>query len=224
MNKLLVASLASLAICVSGSAMAGDGSTSWTGLYAGARVDYGFGKTEVTYAGESQPDIKPDGIQGGLKLGGDYQFPNGIVLGLVGDLSLSDVEDTNHYSGTIYGFPASVAAKYKLDYTGTLRARAGYAVGDALPYVTGGLAWARGEGETTIEVALPGSPFSNSQKKTHTGWTLGAGLDYALSENLTANIEYLYTDLGSETYTGGGFSVDLHPKISQLGVGLSYRF
>jgi outer membrane immunogenic protein len=43
-----------------------------------------------------------------------------------------------------------------------------------------------------------GSPF---QRSTKAGWTVGAGIEAALSENLTVRIEYLYMKLRNAALT-----------------------
>jgi outer membrane immunogenic protein len=62
-----------------------------------------------------------------------------------------------------------------IKYLGTVRGRVGYATGQLLPYFTGGVAFAHDETATT-------------------GWTLGGGLEYAISRNLSVKAEYLYVD------------------------------
>jgi outer membrane immunogenic protein len=60
-----------------------------------------------------------------------------------------------------------------------------------LVYGTGGLAYGRGD------LAMGG--LKNEQ--THLGWTIGAGFEAMIAPNITARLEYLYADLGRETYT-----------------------
>ncbi|MCW6537725.1 outer membrane beta-barrel protein [Sphingomonas sp. MMSM24] len=71
-----------------------------------------------------------------------------------------------------------------------------------------------------------GSTFSGS--KTETGWAIGGGLEYALSEHVTARAEYRYTDFGkmNVTLSGPGRSGDskLEMPIHDVRVGLAYRF
>jgi outer membrane immunogenic protein len=68
-----------------------------------------------------------------------------------------------------------------LKYLGTVRGRIGYAIDRLLPYITGGLAVMSDDGSARA------------------GWTLGAGLEYALMQNLSIKAEYLYVDpRGSE--------------------------
>ena len=40
-----------------------------------------------------------------------------------------------------------------------------------------------------------------SNSPTKTGWTIGGGAEYAITNNITLRAEYLYYDLGSQTVT-----------------------
>ena len=70
----------------------------------------------------------------------------------------------------------------------------------------------------------------------YTGWTLGAGLEHALSDNWTVRAEYSFSDLGSKSFTWyqapltpagpynvqGQYHMDL--KLHDFNVGIAYRF
>jgi opacity protein-like surface antigen len=73
----------------------------------------------------------------------------------------------------------------------TLRARLGYAADRVLFYGTAGGA---------LGDVAPGLS-GNFQRITKGGWTAGAGVEAAFTENLTARIEYLYLKLGNATCT-----------------------
>jgi outer membrane immunogenic protein len=97
--------------------------------------------------------------------------------------------------------------------------------------VTGGLAFANVK--TAYNNAAGGGAtagaFSFSQ--TRTGWTLGAGVEYAISNNWSARAEYRYTDFGSfsnTTAAGTTFwsAAVLRHKLQEqsVRVGISYKF
>lgn len=170
---------------------------SWTGFYIGANAGYGWG------SGTGLADaygVSPQGWFGGGQVGVNYQFQNNIVAGLEADVDGGDI------SGNALGLSS------KLDTFGTVRARLGYAFGRVLPYVTGGFAW----GSNTLDYG------ALSQSQTHTGWTAGAGLEYALTDHWTAKTEYLYTDLGSKYYDIVGADSGLTNQAVRLGV--NYKF
>ena len=71
-----------------------------------------------------------------------------------------------------------------------MRGRAGYAFDRVLFYGTGGAAFGNVQGGPV------GGPFDSG---TQIGWTAGAGVEFAFTPNITANVEYLYVDLGNFT-------------------------
>src|SRR5690606_20010001 len=104
----------------------------------------------------------------------------------------------------------------KLHWLSTLRARAGVAMGDFLPFVTAGAAFGRvsvdGKAKFSGEDGVGGgtepchSVVSLGRSKTMVGYTVGAGLDYRLSDRTFLNLTYLYVNLGklstSASYSG----------------------
>jgi outer membrane immunogenic protein len=167
----------------------------WTGPYVGINLGgvIAEGKRGIN-------NIDPTGVTVGLQAGYNYQFINNIVLGVEADVNYSNANDS--VAGT----------KSTLDYFGTVRARAGYAMDRVLPYVTGGFAWGSNEVKTA---AL-------KQSKTHYGWTAGAGVEYAFTQNISARAEYLYMNLANENYTTFGVKGGVNAHI--IRAGLNYKF
>jgi outer membrane immunogenic protein len=105
------------------------------------------------------------------------------------------------------------------NYFGTVRARLGWAIDRALLYVTGGLAygaqnynragyvayWAQPRAIAPIvgPVGNPtfyygfGNGFYNNNNNNNIGWTVGAGAEYAFTNNWTVKLEYLYAQSGN---------------------------
>lgn len=200
---------------------------SWSGLYLGAHAghvwtDFNADATDA-YGGS-----KLDGFFGGGQLGYNYHFANNLVLGIEADISLGDQK--SDISVLLLGDEPgnSVALDYstKLDAFGTVRARAGYAIDRFLPYVTGGLAWANARMEFhQVVTAEDFIAIDNraSDKQTFTGWTVGAGVEYAITDNVTAKAEYLYADLGSKDFDLGT-PVPADVRMQTVKFGLNYRF
>jgi outer membrane immunogenic protein len=97
----------------------------------------------------------------------------------------------------------------------------GYAVGAGgnwLPYVTGGLAVGEVEGWDSLTPAS-GSAF-------RAGWTVGAGIEFAFTQNWTARVEYLYMDLGSAQLFNiiPGVPETVSFTASLIRVGVDYKF
>src|SRR5260370_40765320 len=97
----------------------------------------------------------------------------------------------------------------KTAYLAATRAKLGLAWDRALFYVAGGLE--TGEFDVTstyVTRGIGGSPalgFTDANK-LHFGFNVGAGIDYAITNNVFLGIEYRYLDLGKETYNLGAFT------------------
>ncbi|MBX9760855.1 MAG: outer membrane beta-barrel protein [Beijerinckiaceae bacterium] len=129
---------------------------------------------------------------------------------------------------------------------GTVRARLGFAADRALFYVTGGLAWASGGNDPAISwwnntnnvTTGPADVTWRRGGASGIGWTLGAGIEYAITNNWTIRGEYLYVDLGKEdnawsctaglglgaACTGLGFVGRADVNFSVARVGVNYKF
>lgn len=169
---------------------------SWTGFYIGGNTGYAWGSGTGAAGAYG---LNPDGWLGGGQMGYNFQFQNNVLVGLEADVDASNISASHG--------PVSS----KLDYFGTVRARLGYAFDRVLPYVTGGLAW--GNNKITANGV--------SQSNTSTGWTAGAGVEYALTNNWTARAEYLYLDLGKSGFQSVG---DAGVTASSARLGVNYKF
>ncbi|MGD9740650.1 MAG: outer membrane protein [Bauldia sp.] len=82
-----------------------------------------------------------------------------------------------------------------LDWFGTARLRAGFALDRALIYVTGGLAY--GHRTNTFSdfrkrILTAPSIFNGTETETSIGWALGGGLEFAISDHASIKGEYLH--------------------------------
>jgi len=89
----------------------------------------------------------------------------------------------------------------RLDWLGTTRARVGFVAtpdNRLMFYGTGGFAYGGASAHLNVWDAVDGFYWqSGSRSTTRTGWTLGAGVEYAWTNNWTIGAEYLYYNLGS---------------------------
>jgi outer membrane immunogenic protein len=199
---------------------------SWTGLYLGGHVGYGWGEFSSDPT-DSYGGMKPDGWVGGGQAGFNYQFGNRLVLGIEADASFGSLkDDVSLAMGEPQEGLFELGYATRIDAFGTVRGRAGYAFDRFLPYVTGGLAWARADLDFSNRISGDGVTLLHntaSDKQTFTGWTLGAGLEYALTDSITAKAEYLYGDLGSQDFDlGTPIRADL--TLQTVRFGLNYKF
>ncbi len=201
----------------------------WSGAYVGAQAGYAWGDSvggdyvKTTGAVDVLGAVDPHGFLGGLHVGYNYQFTNNIVLGAEGDINFANLKGSANplHTGSGVGVPGN-SATAEMDWNGSVRARVGYAIDRFLPYMTGGVAFGRYKFTPTYAATgpLPGS-------RTQTGWTIGAGLEYALSDHLTTRIEYRYTDFGSAKYDIPGFAAfetRVKLKTNDVRIGLTYKF
>jgi outer membrane immunogenic protein len=192
----------------------------WSGVYIGADAGYGWGNSTQDFDGiDYNVPLDPKGWFGGLYAGYNHQLSNGLVLGVEGDFNISGI-DADGVRGIGDGVvDPSLSYGSDLKWSGSLRGRLGYAAGQFMPFVTGGLAVARYEISETV-------PTSYSVSKTYTGWTLGAGIDYAMTDNILLRAEYRYADYGSERFENIpswiNQSVDL--STNDIRIGMAYKF
>lgn len=186
----------------------------WSGFYAGVSGGYGFGTATVAPA----PGAQASNGTGGWNLGGQAGYNmdmGGFILGAEADLQWSNLGYTEDIAGV-------GSFKTGIDFYGTLRGRAGMAFGQVMPYVTGGVAAGRGSASLTN----PGG-VTTSQSATHTGWTAGVGLEAQATQNISIKAEYLYVDLGTQSYSGlpaGVGNIDATQRFSVVRAGLNYKF
>jgi len=195
---------------------------SWTGGYLGGQIGYGWGKSRFGDDDFVSINVKPDGFLGGLYAGYNFDLGNSVVLGLDGDITYNNLKDS--YSVTdLAGDSESLESK--LRWSGAVRARAGVAVDRFLPYIAGGVAF--GSVKNTLSSTEDGIEDSFSQSKTLTGWTAGAGVDYAATDNLIVRLEYRYTDYGNKDFdfgTDSDLSVRNKFKTNDVRLGVAYKF
>lgn len=172
----------------------------WTGFYVGINGGYGGGVVtgSTTFVQPGAPGLaetttasnRTAGYVGGAQGGYNYQLTKNIVVGVETDAQWSDVK-AQHQAATIGGPLGFVYTNTPNDVSwfGTTRLRAGYASGNALSYVTGGVAY----GEVNAHGSqISGGVFGGSASQNKAGWALGGGAMYALTKNLSMRAEYLY--------------------------------
>ena len=168
-------------------------SFSWIGPYLGGNLGYEWGST-------SNNPTRPSGIAGGIQ--GGYNWQSGqFVFGAEADIQLAAANDT------------FAPWKFSNPWFGTVRGRAGYAIGSLLLYGTAGLAFGELSGQTFGLV---------SENHTNLGWTAGVGAEAALYGRWSAKVEYLFVDLASSTFAITGASNGLSANIFRAGV--NYHF
>lgn len=195
---------------------------SWTGLYAGGFVGYGFGKTDwknfqasSLVQSENGPDV--NGLVYGGQIGYNYQF-GWTVWGIQFDGALSDVRG----AGSIVEAGTPVHADSRTQWLTSLTGRLGAIVyQDTLLYVKGGAAWANFKRNAYW---LSGG----EERDTRSGGTIGIGAEYHFAPNWSLFVEGNYYDFGRKTVTipqgSTSLSFDAKDTLSDVKIGFNYKF
>jgi hemoglobin/transferrin/lactoferrin receptor protein len=236
------------------------GVVDWTGLYAGVHADGGFAREEGTTtafdgtadatAATESASLDMNSGQFGVQAGYNWQFGNGIVLGLEGDWSktwMSGKQKAVSTEGTFATAGSTQALTYyAIDWISSVRGRLGFAAGDRwMVYGTGGLALAQ-ESQSREQYRASNSwssetsvAFVEKAEETRVGFTLGAGTEYAISDAWSLNANYAYSHFGSTDFdfeearsgvSSGSFdivngrSASNELDIHAINIGLNYRF
>ena len=216
----------------------------WTGFHVGLNSGFGgavYGGSDAIAAPglggiATRTFDRASGSVVGGQLGYDYQFANGVLVGIETDMQWSTIK-SSHQAQTTASDPSVATysnSSQGLEWFGTTRARLGFSIGSVLPYVTGGV----GYGEVSSngsQVLAAGLITSTAASRVAVGWAAGAGLDIALSNKLSARAEYLYLQLPGVSGPAIGLTPPPLPTLfgsSSTGLtqahivrgGLNYRF
>lgn len=201
----------------------------WTGCYAGAQAGGGFGQKDLSdnagflasLGGPSSANLDISGYMLGGQIGCDYQFAPGWVLGIEGDATGGDISGS-----TIAAVPGDNARfKETTDFLSSGTARVGYAWGRFLPYLNGGVAWS-GDRYSVFDAA---ATYDAGGMQTRLGWTLGAGIEWALWDNWSVKLEYDYYGFGHHSVTfidnvSGAFGpADIKQDVQVIKLGLNFH-
>jgi opacity protein-like surface antigen/outer membrane protease len=178
---------------------------SWSGFYVGGHIGLARGESHVGDpfgASIFGDDVATPGFLGGATAGYNWQM-GAFVFGLEGDFSLADLTGTNTcfaYSGTF----VSSNCNAKTDWFATITGRVGHVLGQegrTLVYAKGGVAFARDHLDVSVNNQLVGggvpAATAIASSATATGWTVGIGLEQALTPAWSVKAEYDYLDFGS---------------------------
>ncbi|HXW70299.1 MAG TPA: outer membrane beta-barrel protein [Methylocella sp.] len=226
----------------------------WAGIYVGGQAGYAWGTGNLNYnafdpvdsvysIGGVANDFK--GVIGGGHVGYNFQIDR-LVFGLEGTFDGTSLR--NSATSNLFAFQGStLSASSNSSVQGAILGRAGVAFDRALIYATAGIAFATFQNSYSFIGNLNGSPLINGGNtfsassifsNTRTGWTVGAGVDYALDDKWSVFAEYRYTGFG--TYSSSGLTAEgfitapaltnallnVHRTLnqSQVQVGFSYNF
>jgi outer membrane immunogenic protein len=230
---------------------------SWTGCYVGVNGGGGWGDNHSTLRPSPDPVSQafwnPAFNAGAAPSNFNYTNSGGVAGGQVGcnwqtgqfviggeadidwaNLKGSQTINTVNVPGFVPGFFSSSS---NLQWLGTVRGRIGWSPATAdhvLFYGTGGLAYGSVNYNTSFAFPTTLDFQTLTSTNTQTGWTAGAGVEWAFTNNWTFKAEYLYVDLGNRTFTtvGTGRAANVVTTLTDsfsnryniVRVGLNYKF
>lgn len=204
----------------------------WTGFYIGVNAGYGFANSDTnnsvflpagsvvgsagtngTIVFNDNNDDDDGGFVGGGQIGFNYQVGT-FVFGVETDFQYADLGGNRGRSsnqgytffgtpGLAFAPPAATVSRNgtaSLESFGTVRGRLGVAFDRALLYATGGFAYGFSDGGDEFCGFFNGG--CNGGDDTRFGYTVGGGLEYAFTNNVTAKIEGLYVNLDENDRRG----------------------
>jgi outer membrane immunogenic protein len=190
----------------------------WSGIYFGGHFGGGYSGSSWSdpITGASNDNFNSWGFLGGAQVGANYQV-NRMVLGVEGDWSWTNINNKGTDS-------IGDALNTNVQWTSTVTGRIGAAFDRLLVYGKGGLALAQDQSTLTD---LGGNASTASMLRT--GWTAGAGLEYALDNNWSAKLEYDYLGFGSQamnftTPLVGTVSSNTSLNVQEIKAGINFRF
>jgi outer membrane immunogenic protein len=203
---------------------------SWTGLYVGLQAGYAWDRDPITVTTAILPgtfavaslSTKPQGFIGGGHIGYNVQW-NQWVIGFEGTVDGTTIRRNVFDTIDFANFDTRSAVQ------GSIRLRAGVAFDRILLYATGGAAFA---GINTYYTTAVPFFLTESDSKTRSGWTVGGGLQFAVTNNWSIRAEYRYSDFGGSNdfpfavrvSPFNSFSVRHHLTQNQVQAGISYKF
>jgi outer membrane immunogenic protein len=203
----------------------------WTGFYIGGNLGYGWGHatTDVTAPNlTTSVSESLNGVIGGGQLGYRRQFGS-WVLGFETDIQWSgqSAGGTVTCPAATCGTAVTVTHDDKISWFGTTRSKLGYAFDTWMIYFTSGVAY--GEIKTDLTATTATGIATTSGSKTGFAWTVGGGAEFALSQNWSTKIEYLWIDTKNvdNTATVPGYgTVNSTSRVTNniVRAGLNYRF
>jgi outer membrane immunogenic protein len=197
---------------------------SWTGFYLGINGGWGWARDGRddrnggywSPAGGGSHSLRLDGGLFGGQIGYNWQFGGNWVFGLeaMGDAAWLERTDDN-----VFGLNGSHwRGRTEAIFLGT--GRLGYAFGNWLPYVKGGYAG------SSVKADVWDGTFSNSNTAWRHGWTVGGGVEYAVTNNWIIGLEYDHMEFERTDWNGPRVSDAFRDslKVDAVLGRLSYKF
>jgi outer membrane immunogenic protein len=189
------------------------GKFDWSGAYGGVLAGGLWAQPHTSLSGVTTNDSAA-GPAAGLLSGRNFLF-GPWMLGGEGVVEVTNVSGNGPQPTGTTPMPA---VRYRNYFETDARLRAGYAVGQFLPYVTAGLDWGRSAQTDLRTGSYRGRIWSDSA-------AAGAGLEYGFDDRWTVRLEYLYTwSISTNSTELDALSLEQTRPAETLRAGLAYYF
>jgi outer membrane immunogenic protein len=188
----------------------------WTGFYFGANVGGTWGQFDFspstvdnvlgTISSPFSTSVTNSSVIGGIQSGYNWELGN-MLLGFEQDIQFTGLKQNFTFAGPA-PFAAGDTLSSKVDFLSSTRVKAGWVWDRFMLYGAGGLTTGEMDTTATYIARAGGSPaltFTDAHK-FHTGYNVGGGAEYAVTNNVSFGVEYRYLNLGHETYNLGAFT------------------
>jgi outer membrane immunogenic protein len=196
----------------------------WSGVYVGLNGGYALGYSNWSNSGVSTGNFGTKGGLFGGTLGVNFTSGlSGFLVGAEGDFDWSWLSGSSSVAACgALGAPAGASCTTAANWLSTARLRLGYVLNRVLIFGTGGAAI------TDTLVGLSPGPLQ-SVTGAHLGWAAGGGIEYAVTDYLTAKVEYLYAYFGTTSCPAatncGALTTDAISRAeSVVRGGINYKF
>ena len=177
----------------------------WSGCYLGGNAGgvSGHVHQDIAIPGVALIDSSGtgSGFTGGGQLGCNWQPDPNWVLGVEADANYLNIHRSGFFSTVFNGDDTVGTQTTRTLWLGTARVRLGYVLGGGFLYATGGLAIS--DAHSSVAATAGSATLVGIQSAPVSGWTVGAGYEYAFTTWISAKVEYLHFELGRSNYPVG---------------------
>ncbi|GAA5103643.1 outer membrane protein [Bartonella jaculi] len=191
---------------------------------------------------------KLSGFVGGIYAGYNVDVDNGVIIGIDTDIMWSDKKDTKDVKAPGKEKTEEASEKrarmiraeepteedgaasdqivhhtLKQKWFGATRVRIGFSTDRIMPYVAGGVAYTQLRNIYEKADNTAGAfDLLHDEKKKMVGYTLGGGLDFAITDNFIVRAEYRYSDYGKKKLAND--KIEIGYKTNDFRAGVAYKF
>jgi outer membrane immunogenic protein len=190
----------------------------WSGFYAGVHAGVVFAASQWDLLVPGTDEITATDFAGGGQIGYQKQWGS-MVAGVEISYTATDADVSSNTPFLGASATLSTEVSNLLLVTGRL----GYAHENLLAYLKAGYASA----DVDFAFAIAAPPLSGSSGEREHGWTAGAGLEYAIRDNIILGVEYNYVRLNADervlapsTVASSGADIDIQTILARV----SFRF